>query len=54
MSQKPSGAARTYSLLVSGFFVHNGGQIAFNPLATPSIEDYGLLYIGVAEDRFSS
>ncbi len=31
------------------FSIHNGGQIAFNPLATPGSEDYGLLYVGVAD-----
>ena len=28
---------------------HNGGQIAFNPLAAPGDEDYGLLYVGLAD-----
>jgi hypothetical protein len=28
---------------------HNGGQIAFNPLAPPGAPDYGLLYIGNAD-----
>jgi len=28
---------------------HNGGQIAFNPLATPRDADFGLLYVGVAD-----
>ena len=28
---------------------HNGGQVSFNPLATESDEDYGLLYIGLAD-----
>jgi glucose/arabinose dehydrogenase len=28
---------------------HNGGQIAFNPNATPGSPDYGLLYMGVAD-----
>ena len=28
---------------------HNGGQIAFNPLAGPGDDDYGLLYIGNAD-----
>ena len=28
---------------------HNGGLIAFNPLATPGSADYGLLYVGVAD-----
>jgi Glucose / Sorbosone dehydrogenase len=28
---------------------HNGGQIAFNPLATPGSPEYGLLYVGLAD-----
>lgn len=28
---------------------HNGSQIAFNPLATAGDEDYGLLYVGLAD-----
>jgi hypothetical protein len=28
---------------------HNGGQIAFNPLARPNTPDFGLLYIGSAD-----
>ncbi len=28
---------------------HNGGQIGFNPLASPGDPDFGLLYIGVAD-----
>jgi Glucose / Sorbosone dehydrogenase len=28
---------------------HNGGHMAFNPLATPGSADFGLLYIGVAD-----
>ena len=31
------------------YSIHNGGQIAFNPLAKPGSEDYGLLYVGVAD-----
>jgi hypothetical protein len=31
------------------FPIHNGGQLAFNPLAKPGSEDYGLLYAGVAD-----
>ena len=31
------------------FPIHNGGQLAFNPLAKPGAEDYGLLYAGVAD-----
>ena len=28
---------------------HNGGQIAFNPLATAGTPEYGLLYVGLAD-----
>jgi len=28
---------------------HNGGQIGFNPLASPGDADFGLLYVGVAD-----
>jgi glucose/arabinose dehydrogenase len=28
---------------------HNGGMIGFNPLARPGGDDYGLLYIGIAD-----
>lgn len=28
---------------------HNGGQLTFNPLATPRDEDFGLLYVGFAD-----
>jgi glucose/arabinose dehydrogenase len=28
---------------------HNGGQLAFNPLARAGADDYGLLYMGVAD-----
>ena len=31
------------------FVNHNGGQIAFNPLAKANAADYGLLYIGLAD-----
>ena len=31
------------------FPIHNGGQLAFNPLAKPGSADYGLLYVGVAD-----
>jgi glucose/arabinose dehydrogenase len=31
------------------FQIHNGGQLAFNPLAKPGSADYGLLYVGVAD-----
>jgi glucose/arabinose dehydrogenase len=29
--------------------IHNGGRIAFNPLARPGDEDFGLLYMGVGD-----
>ena len=28
---------------------HNGGQLSFNPLAAPNSDDFGLLYMGVAD-----
>ena len=28
---------------------HNGGQIGFNPLATPGTPDFGMLYVGLAD-----
>jgi len=31
------------------FANHNAGHLAFNPLATPGDEDYGLLYVGSAD-----
>lgn len=31
------------------FANHNGGQIAFNPLARPGTADFGLLYVGLAD-----
>ena len=31
------------------FQIHNGGQLAFNPLAKLGSPDYGLLYVGVAD-----
>jgi hypothetical protein len=31
------------------FANHNGGHMAFNPLATPGTPEFGLLYIGVAD-----
>lgn len=31
------------------FPMHNGGHLAFNPLAKPGSADYGLLYVGVAD-----
>jgi glucose/arabinose dehydrogenase len=43
------GAPRELFRIVKPFQNHNGGEIAFNPLAKPGSEDYGLLYIGVAD-----
>jgi Glucose / Sorbosone dehydrogenase len=31
------------------FANHNGGQIGFNPASGPGDEDYGLLYVGIAD-----
>ena len=31
------------------FANHNGGQLAFNPLAAPGSPDFGLLYVGFAD-----
>jgi glucose/arabinose dehydrogenase len=31
------------------FSNHNGGRIAFNPLATPGTPEFGLLYVGLAD-----
>jgi len=31
------------------FANHNGGHVAFNPTAAPGDDDYGLLYVGVAD-----
>lgn len=43
------GAPRELLLLEQPFGNHNGGQLAFNPLAAPNSADFGLLYIGVAD-----
>ena len=42
-------APRELFRVVHPFSNHNGGEIAFNPLAKPGSRDYGLLYIGSAD-----
>ncbi len=43
------GAPRELFRVAKPFQNHNGGEIAFNPLAKPGSSDYGLLYVGVAD-----
>jgi hypothetical protein len=43
------GAPRELFRTAKPFQIHNGGQLAFNPLAKSGSTDYGLLYIGVAD-----
>ena len=43
------GAPRELLRFEQPFGNHNGGQIAFNPLAAPGSPDYGLLYMGAAD-----
>ncbi len=43
------GAPRELMRWERPFVNHNGGQLAFNPLARPGSEDYGLLYLGNAD-----
>jgi len=43
------GAPRTLMRLQQPYGNHNGGQIAFNPLATRGGDDFGMLYVGVAD-----
>jgi hypothetical protein len=43
------GAPREIFRTAKAFQIHNGGQIAFNPLAKPGSADDGLLYVGVAD-----
>ena len=43
------GAPRELFRAAHPFGNHNGGQIAFNPLAKAGDDEYGLLYIGVAD-----
>lgn len=48
-AQYDGGTPREIFRAAQPFTNHNGGQIAFNPLAEPSDEDYGLLYVGLAD-----
>jgi hypothetical protein len=43
------GAPRELMRFEHPFGNHNGGQLAFNPLAAPNSADFGLLYMGVAD-----
>lgn len=43
------GAPRELFRAAQPFPNHNGGQIAFNPLAQSGAADYGLLYVGLAD-----
>jgi glucose/arabinose dehydrogenase len=43
------GAPRELMRFAQPFGNHNGGQLAFNPLATPGSADFGLLYMGAAD-----
>lgn len=43
------GAPREVARFTQPFANHNGGDLAFNPLATPGSADYGALYIGVGD-----
>jgi hypothetical protein len=43
------GPARELMRFEQPFPNHNGGQLAFNPLASPKDNDFGLLYIGSAD-----
>jgi len=43
------GAPREIFRTAKPFQIHNGGQLAFNPLAKPGSPEYGLLYVGVAD-----
>ena len=43
------GPPREMLRLRQPFANHNGGHMAFNPLATPGTPEFGLLYIGVAD-----
>lgn len=42
-------APRELLRVAQPFANHNGGEIAFNPLATPDSSDFGLLYAGLAD-----
>ena len=43
------GAPRELMRFEQPFGNHNGGQLAFNPLAEPNSAEFGLLYIGIAD-----
>jgi len=43
------GAPRELFRVAHPYANHNGGQIAFNPLARPNTPEFGLLYIGSAD-----
>jgi glucose/arabinose dehydrogenase len=43
------GPPREVARVGQPFANHNGGDLAFNPLASPGDEDYGLLYMGVGD-----
>jgi hypothetical protein len=43
------GAPRELARFEQPFANHNAGHLAFNPLASPGDEDYGLLYVGSAD-----
>ena len=43
------GAPRELMRFEQPFGNHNGGQLSFNPLASPGSADYGLLYMGSAD-----
>ena len=43
------GAPRELFRAAQPFANHNGGEIAFNPLATPGTPEFGLLYVGFAD-----
>jgi hypothetical protein len=43
------GAPRELMRFEQPFGNHNGGQLGFNPLATPKSADFGLLYMGSAD-----
>ena len=48
-AQYDGGAPREIFRAAQPFPNHNGSQIAFNPLAIPGDEDFGLLYVGLAD-----
>ena len=48
-SNYDGGPPRELFRIAKAFPIHNGGQLAFNPLAKPGSADYGLLYVGVAD-----